>query len=76
MASSEKQPTFGLMMPKSGIKDVPKEVLRPSEAWAANGQTQAEYDKVSKHLATLFEQNFKEFSDKCSASVIAAGPKP
>jgi phosphoenolpyruvate carboxykinase (ATP) len=72
----EKQPTFGLMMPKSGIKDVPKEVLRPSEAWAANGQTQAEYDKVSKHLATLFEQNFKEFSDKCSASVIAAGPKP
>jgi len=71
----EKQPTFGLMMPKSGIKDVPKEVLRPSEAWAANGQSQADYDKVAKNLAKLFEENFKEFSDKCSPGVIAAGPK-
>merc|ERR1711959_585977 len=72
----EEQPTFGLMMPKSGIKDVPKEVLRPSEAWAANGQSQAEYEKVAKNLAKLFDDNFKEFADKCSPGVVAAGPKP
>merc|ERR1719450_1825759 len=67
----EEQPTFGLMMPTSGIKDVPKEVLRPSEAWKANGQTQADYDKVAKNLAKLFSDNFVEFADKCSKEVIA-----
>jgi len=26
-------------------------------------------------LAGLFQKNFKDFEDKCSADVIAAGPK-
>merc|ERR1712157_134274 len=39
----EEMPGFGLLMPKSGIKDVPKEILRPEEAWVKNEKTVAEF---------------------------------
>jgi len=71
----EDMPIFGLKIPKCGIKDVPKEILRPEESWAQSGQTADQFQKAAKHLAGLFQKNFVEFSDKCSKAVQEAGPK-
>merc|ERR1719486_494015 len=67
---------FGLMMPKTAIKDVPLEILRPEDAWVKSGKTAAQFKEKANFLAGLFQKNFKEFADKCSAAVVAAGPKP
>mmetsp|Transcript_78818 Transcript_78818/g.172885 ORF Transcript_78818/g.172885 Transcript_78818/m.172885 type:complete len:628 (+) Transcript_78818:82-1965(+) len=71
----EEMPIFGLKMPKNDIKDVPKEILRPEEAWAQAGQSPEAFQKQAKHLANLFQKNFVDFADKCSKEVKAAGPK-
>merc|ERR1719160_1857410 len=71
----EEMPGFGLKMPKTGIKDVPKEILRPEEAWLKNGKTAEKFKEKANYLAGLFQKNFKEFEDKCTAEVIAAGPQ-
>jgi len=71
----ENMPIFGLQIPKSGIKDVPKEILRPEEAWVASGFTADQFKEKANMLAGLFQKNFKEFEDKCTPEVIAAGPK-
>jgi len=71
----ENMPIFGLQIPKSGIKDVPKEILRPEEAWVQSGHSATAFKEKANYLAGLFQKNFKEFEDKCSAAVIAAGPK-
>jgi len=71
----EIMPVFGLKVPKTGIKDVPKEVLRPEEAWVKNGLSADAFKKAAANLAGLFQKNFVEFADKCSDSVVAAGPK-
>mmetsp|Transcript_19692 Transcript_19692/g.43039 ORF Transcript_19692/g.43039 Transcript_19692/m.43039 type:complete len:631 (-) Transcript_19692:111-2003(-) len=71
----EEMPIFGLKIPKVGIKDVPKELLRPVDSWVKNGKTEQEFEKSAKHLAGLFQKNFKEFADRCSPSVVEAGPK-
>jgi len=71
----EEMPVFGLLMPKNGIKDVPKEILRPEEAWKQNGQSAAEFQKTAGNLAGLFQKNFADFADRCSPAVRAAGPK-
>merc|ERR1740130_797984 len=68
-------PIFGLQIPTDGIKDVPKHILRPEEAWVQAGSTSAKFKETANMLAGLFNTNFKEFEDKCSAAVIAAGPK-
>merc|ERR1712154_548375 len=57
----EEMPVFGLMQPKTGIKDVPKEILQP----------QAEFNKTALNLAGLFQNNFKEFASQCSPAVVA-----
>jgi len=71
----EEMPVFGLMMPKNGIKNVPKEILRPHEAWAQSGKTSDDFKKTANNLAGLFQKNFEEFADRCSDSVKGAGPK-
>merc|ERR1711963_967446 len=71
----EEMPVFGLMQPKSGIKDVPKEILRPQEAWLQTGKTAEDFQKTALNLAGLFQKNFKEYAPQCSPSVVAAGPK-
>merc|ERR1719437_275985 len=71
----EEMPIFGLMMPKSGIKDVPREILRPEDAWKQSGQSAEEFQKTAGNLASLFQKNFTDFADRCSPSVRAAGPK-
>jgi len=68
-------PIFGLQIPTDGIKDVPKHILRPEEAWVQAGSSSAKFKETANMLAGLFTTNFKEFEDKCSAAVIAAGPK-
>merc|ERR1740117_2300696 len=68
-------PIFGLQIPTDGIKDVPKHILRPEEAWIQAGSSSAKFKETANMLAGLFNTNFKEFEDKCSAAVIAAGPK-
>jgi len=74
-AEWEEMPIFGLMMPKNGIKDVPKEILRPEEAWLQANKSADDFAKTAKNLAGLFQKNFKDFESKCSAEVKAAGPK-
>jgi len=71
----ENMPIFGLQIPKSGIKDVPKEILRPEEAWVQSGSSSEKFKETANMLAGLFQKNFKDFEDKCTADVIAAGPK-
>jgi len=68
-------PIFGLLMPKNNIKDVPKEILRPADAWAKAGTNPEEFTKTVTNLAGLFQKNFKDFANKCSPAVRAAGPK-
>jgi ATP-dependent phosphoenolpyruvate carboxykinase len=78
MADSEweEMPVFGLRIPKKGIKDVPHSILAPREAWVQNGQSESKFNETLRNLATLFQKNFVEYSDKCSPAVLAAGPKP
>merc|ERR1712048_1451347 len=71
----EEMPIFGLLMPKNGIKNVPREILRPSEAWVKNGQTTDAFNNAANKLAGLFQKNFKVYADRCSKSVVEAGPK-
>merc|ERR1711988_107357 len=71
----ETMPIFGLQIPKSGIKDVPKEILRPEEAWVESGHSAEAFKEKANYLAGLFNKNFKEFEDKCTPEVIAAGPQ-
>jgi len=71
----DEMPIFGLKVPKSGVKDVPSHILRPEDAWLKAGKSAAEFKKTAENLAGLFQNNFKEFADKCSDSVRAAGPK-
>jgi len=72
-SSYETLDVFGLKHPKVQVKDVPEDVLSPRLAWAASGKGE-EYEVKVKHLAGLFEKNFKQYEDRCSADVIAAGP--
>merc|ERR1712137_894639 len=71
----EEMPIFGLLMPKAAIKDVPREVLRPEDAWKQNGQSVEAFQQTAGNLAGLFQKNFADFADRCSPSVRAAGPK-
>jgi len=71
----EDMPVFGLKMPRNSIKDVPKEILRPQDAWLQNGKSAEEFAKVAGNLAGLFQKNFAEFADRCSPAVRSAGPK-
>jgi len=70
----EEMPVFGLLTPKGPVKDVPRDVLHPAEAWKSNGQSDAKFQETAQMLAKLFTTNFKDFSSKCSPAVQAAGP--
>jgi len=71
----ENMPIFGLQIPTSGIKDVPKEILRPEEAWVQAGHSSEKFRETANMLAGLFQKNFKEYEDRCAPEVIAAGPQ-
>ena len=66
----EHDPVFNLDIPTS-CPGVPPEVLRPRNTWKDG----AAYDAQAKKLATMFNDNFKQFEAKAAADVKAAGPK-
>lgn len=70
----ETMPIFGLKTPKSAVGPVPYEILHPKSAWAANGLSEAEFDKAAKNLAGLFVKNFRTYAERCTDEVVAAGP--
>jgi len=77
MADDDWEPMgiFGLMMPRRDIKGVPCEILRPEEAWAARGQSSANFWAAVSNLAGLFSKNFLDYADMCPEAVVNAGPK-
>ena len=62
-------PIFGVQVPTS-CPDVPAEILIPRQTWS-NPEA---YDEQARKLAGMFNDNFKQFADKASAEVGAAGP--
>jgi phosphoenolpyruvate carboxykinase (ATP) len=64
------EPFFGLHIPTS-IEGVPDEILLPRQTWADKDA----YDVKAKQLATMFKKNFKNFEDRATPEVVAAGPQ-
>lgn len=62
--------TFGLAVPDA-VPNVPSEILQPRNTW----EDKAAYEKMAKHLAKLFRDNFKEYEDLASDAIRNAGPK-
>ncbi|MCG3137883.1 MAG: Phosphoenolpyruvate carboxykinase (ATP) [Phycisphaerae bacterium] len=60
---------FGLQIPQS-CPNVPSEILNPRNTWS----NPAAYNEKARHLAGLFRDNFKQFTD-VTREVAAAGPK-
>ena len=69
-AAFETDPVFGIQVPTS-CPGVPSEILRPRTTW---GDPEA-YDHQAQHLATLFNNNFRDFEDQTPPEVKAAGPR-
>jgi phosphoenolpyruvate carboxykinase (ATP) len=63
-------PVFNLKVPVK-CTNVPDAVLNPANTWTDKG----EYEKTVKKLATLFQDNFKNYASQAEASVVGAGPK-
>jgi phosphoenolpyruvate carboxykinase (ATP) len=64
------EPFFGLSIPTS-IEGVPDEILQPRQTWADKDA----YDAKAKQLAGMFKANFKNFEDRATPEVVAAGPQ-
>ena len=62
-------PVFGLPVPTK-CPNVPDEVLIPRNTWA----DPSAYDLQAQKLANMFVENFKQFEDKASDAIKAAGP--
>jgi phosphoenolpyruvate carboxykinase (ATP) len=63
-------PVFGLEVP-ARVPDVPDEVLWPRDSWP----NPEDYDRQARMLAEKFRENFRQFEDKVSEAVRAAGPR-
>jgi phosphoenolpyruvate carboxykinase (ATP) len=63
-------PIFGVHIPAS-CSGVPVEILQPKNTWA----DKTAYDQKAKHLAQLFNDNFKQFEEMVTPEVRAAAPK-
>jgi phosphoenolpyruvate carboxykinase (ATP) len=66
----EVDPVFGMRIPQT-CPGVPEEVLNPRNTW----KDSAAYDQQAQKLASMFQENFKQFSDGVPPEVLAAGPK-
>ncbi len=64
-------PIFGLAIPKT-CPNVPAEVLQPQNSWT----DKAAYEAQARKLASMFVNNFKEYSAGVSDAIIAVAPKP
>jgi phosphoenolpyruvate carboxykinase (ATP) len=65
-----KDAVFGFEVP-TDAPGVPTQVLNPRDTWA----DKAAYDEKARHLARLFNDNFKQFADLASPETVAAAPK-
>ena len=65
----EGDPVFGVAVPRS-CPGVPSELLVPRQTWK-NGD---DYDQKARHLAGLFQANFKAFAPRVSEAVRQSGP--
>lgn len=70
-AEYEVYPKFNLSIPKK-VTGVPDEILHPSKTWLG---TQESYTATLTKLSGLFQANFKEYLDKATPDIVAAGPK-
>jgi phosphoenolpyruvate carboxykinase (ATP) len=61
---------FGFEIPTT-CPGVPSEILIPKKTWT-DGEA---YDATADKLATMFNQNFKRYSDGVSDAVNASSPK-
>ena len=60
-------PVFGLQVPKT-CPEIPSDFLSPE--W----EDKAAYQEAAKKLATLFNTNFKKYSDQADEETLAAAP--
>jgi phosphoenolpyruvate carboxykinase (ATP) len=63
-------PIFGFQVPTQA-EGIPREVLDPRATWSDN----TAYDLQARHLAQLFQDNFRQFEDQTPEWVAAAGPR-
>ncbi|MFG0334823.1 MAG: phosphoenolpyruvate carboxykinase (ATP) [Maioricimonas sp. JB049] len=68
-APTETDPVFGLHV-VTAVPGVPDELLLPRETW----QDRDEYDRTAQKLASLFAENFANYSAGVQPEVLAAGP--
>jgi phosphoenolpyruvate carboxykinase (ATP) len=61
---------FGVGIPEA-CPGIPSDLLQPRRTWTSP----EEYDKRARHLAGLFQENFKKFAGDVSVEVRQAGPK-
>jgi phosphoenolpyruvate carboxykinase (ATP) len=65
----ETDPVFGVAVPRS-CPGVPSELLVPRQTW----KNSDEYEQKARHLAGLFQANFKAFAPRVSEAVRQSGP--
>ena len=63
-------PVFGLAVP-TAIDGVPAQVMTPRDTWSDG----AAYDAQAAKLASMFNENFKQFEEQVTEDVRQAGPK-
>ncbi len=68
--SYEEDPIFGVQVPTT-CPGVPEGILKPRDTWDDKNA----YDQKAAHLAQLFVENFRQFEDRASDDIKAAGPK-
>ena len=61
-------PHFGLLIPEK-CADIPQEILLPWKSW----NNREAYMQQSKKIATLFQQNFRQYASGVSANISEAG---
>ena len=66
---ADADPVFGVAVPRS-CPGVPSELLVSRQTWN-NGD---EYNQRARHLAGLFQTNFKAFAPRVSEAVRQSGP--
>jgi phosphoenolpyruvate carboxykinase (ATP) len=64
-------PRFGFDIPQT-CEGVPDDILNPRDTWG----DAAQYDAAADHLARMFGENFRQFAEGTSQSVLDAAPKP
>src|SRR5262249_26176552 len=69
-ATFKPDPVFGVLVPTSCPR-VPPEILQPGATW----KKPADYDAKARQVASLCQDNFKQFAADTSEEVRQAGPK-